>query len=1355
MKNQNKKSKYLPRVLEKSESRDENILYSIDDMEFARLLGPKVLLGAPGGGKTSVCKEIVHQLNGRLTQADDVACGFFDVRPESEGQILVIDGLDEVSSKPIPEAFAEIIKTIKNLGYDNWLISCRSYEWRKELLSQRIQSAFQQSPEVAHLGDLSDDEIKAFLEIFLVDGSAEQFIKDAEEKGAADFLQNPQILQMLVQAVGSDGWPKTKTGLLHSACKVMASENNPLHREKNPDRPTEEQMIDISGWVCVQLLMSGAQAIALDGRGGKKIPRPADLEDSTIYSTKDIESACQTKLFKSAGAGRVEPVHRTVAEFLAGRWLAEQFKVNQKTVPPARRVMNFFTFGMGTIPTALRGLHAWIASLDNSERRQQNIKRDPYGCLRYGDLSGFSDNELITLLEALKALEKTDPFFRGWDRGTQFGRSLGQEVIKGKFVEIISDADTSPHLRITLLQAIQGTDLARAIVDELKAIVLNEKIFSREREEAIAVLRSVPESIDWEEIAEYLLKSGTADSLKLSIDQIISHKPDLFCGEKIAEHLIAHEKAMLDKEGEGYIGMGFRVSKEFSDEQVLEIAQLIAAEIPREYKTFRRGSYQEQDFYSNLEEVLIDLLRRMFEQDSALTADVLWPLISRLSGGITKIRWEEVETPWFATHNDIRREIQTRALNEERDNDSGWRALFELSDISEGLDLCESDVEYHLEALISAKDKPLNWEKRWKNLVRWGKRYGDGVLKLAKKQAKDYPELEPVLKELLVPPSDDDDFEKKRQERQRKWDEKRLADTQERHANFDEFREDMATGKSLGALYQAATAALNGDTDLKDTVSPKERIKEMVGTQNLEAAISGFKMAGQRDDIPSVRECAKLRVNNKAYPLEAISLALCVLMQEAGESLDSLPQKTQLCALSAAWFRGCSENDVWKSAKIKLEYILFEDRETKLNFAKDIIEPGFEAGKSVWELPYITTNDLFADVLPDLVIGWLSKFEKLPDDAVWHLLQVAVRIAEGDTNFANLVETRLQQHAGGSEEQWHAWHATAFVLNFERFRRRIAKFANENKNHLWSFKHILDGNSHQGFTSPDLNAEQISFLLKAFAKQWPIVSWPTSWVGSNNPWDASNWLQNLIGILEEKASEEAISQLKDLADSGSMDTYQNYVQHSLANAKGKFAEIRYSETTLESVRNILSSGKPANVSDIQTLFIEELENYQEKIRTGEANTDITFWDRGSPHGENHCRDRLIEGLEEKMEKYGIALHKENEIANKKKPDLWLSYDKLRLPVEIKGQWHPDIWTAARQQLEEYSKNHRTDGFGVYLVIWHGPVDIEGKKAKKVPKGKQPESADEMRQALHDNSGDLSPKTKIVVLDVSIPASKKK
>ena len=1348
---------YLNRTLELNKGTKD--ASTIAEMDFAKLPEPKVLLGAPGSGKTTVCQEIAKQLGGQFAYAEDVANGLFDKKAESPDKILVIDGLDEVSSETIPKAFVDIIKNSKNLGYTNWLISCRAYEWEFSLFGRQIKEAFGDAPQIASLGELSDEEVKRLLELFGYSGKLEQFLKDAEANEANEFLRNPQTLEMLVKAVQSDGgWPKTKTDLFLYGCKFMAAEGNEIRQANDKNRPTPEKIIEIAGWICAQMLMSGKRTIALDGKYSEDSPRPADLSSQLYdYDAKKIEATCKTKLFKTAGKGSVEPAHRTIAEFLAGDWLVEQFRANPCKLSP-RRVMNYFASGTETIPPSLQGLYAWITSLDNSERRQQNIKSDPYGCLRYGDLSGFSDNELITLLEALKALEKTDPFFRGWDRGTRFGRSLGQKVIKGKFVEIISDADTSPHLRITLLQAIQGTDLARAIVDELKAIVLNEKIFSREREEAIAVLRSIPESIDWEEIAEYLLKSGTADSLKLSIDQIISHKPDLFCGEKIAEHLIAHEKAMLDKEGEGYIGMGFRVSKEFSNEQVLEIAQLIAAEIPREYKTFRRGSYQEQDFYSNLEEVLIDLLRRMFEQDSALTADVLWPLISRLSGGVAKIRWEKVETPWFATHNDIRREIQTRALNEERDDDSGWRALFELSNISEGLDLCESDVEYHLEALISAKDKPLNWEKRWKNLVLWGKRYGDGVLKLAKKQAKDFPEIKRILEEVMNPPIDE--YEAEHLERERQHNEEALAEIKQRHARFSEVREEIEKGEHLSTLGDVAESVLWYHRHSKEAKSLKERLTDMVGQDNLAPIITGFKIAVERDDIPNVRDCANLRVSDgDAYYLGRISFALSMLMLEAGEHLILLPKKAQLCALSASWSEGSTREELSKKIRTELEKILFQEHDIKRSFVKDMIESRLEVGKEIpWGFWRSGQDEIFSDILPDLALEWLTNFENVDDNIALDLLDIAIRFVDDKSKFADIIEAKIQNNDWLNEDRRRAWHVVAFFLDFDRFYSAVYKFANEDKQNLWPFRYLIKSDEYGKFSALPFNAKQIAFLLKTFAHQWPFSRQPSGvFVGSNNSWDATDYLRYLIRMLSEQKSEEAIKCLEHLIDSGCLDTYQDEVKHELANAKRAFAETRHQEINLEDVRKILSSGKPVNVSDLQALFIEEVKRYEERIRIGEEQAYLFFWDRKEPHKENDCRDRLLFGLKERMELYSVSIHvrKEAVMAHNTQVDLLLSCDDFDLPVEIKGQWNPKLWTAAREQLEEYAKNYRADETGVYLVIWHGSVEAEGKKPRRVPKGKRPESADEMRQALLDNSGDLLPKTKIVVLDVSIPASKKK
>ena len=127
---------------------------TVTDLDFARLQQSKALLGAPGGGKTEACNEMAFQLNGQKVHAEDVVCGLFDSAPEFEDQLLIIDGLDEVASEEIPKAFIKILIEIKRLGYRNWLVSCRSYEWRSAIFDPRIRTAFGETARVAHMGDL-------------------------------------------------------------------------------------------------------------------------------------------------------------------------------------------------------------------------------------------------------------------------------------------------------------------------------------------------------------------------------------------------------------------------------------------------------------------------------------------------------------------------------------------------------------------------------------------------------------------------------------------------------------------------------------------------------------------------------------------------------------------------------------------------------------------------------------------------------------------------------------------------------------------------------------------------------------------------------------------------------------------------------------------------------------------------------------------------------------------------------------------------------------------------------------------------------------------------------------------------
>jgi hypothetical protein len=88
-------------------------------------------------------------------------------------------------------------------------------------------------------------------------------------------------------------------------------------------------------------------------------------------------------------------------------------------------------------------------------------------------------------------------------------------------------------------------------------------------------------------------------------------------------------------------------------------------------------------------------------------------------------------------------------------------------------------------------------------------------------------------------------------------------------------------------------------------------------------------------------------------------------------------------------------------------------------------------------------------------------------------------------------------------------------------------------------------------------------------------------------------------------------------------------------------------------------------------------------------------------------------------------------------------------VEIKGQWHKDVWDAPSEQLIElYTKDYRANGRGIYLVLWFGPV--AGKNLVSHPDRRpRPGSPEELRQMLLER---LAPSERarvdVVVLDVS-------
>jgi hypothetical protein len=93
---------------------------------------------------------------------------------------------------------------------------------------------------------------------------------------------------------------------------------------------------------------------------------------------------------------------------------------------------------------------------------------------------------------------------------------------------------------------------------------------------------------------------------------------------------------------------------------------------------------------------------------------------------------------------------------------------------------------------------------------------------------------------------------------------------------------------------------------------------------------------------------------------------------------------------------------------------------------------------------------------------------------------------------------------------------------------------------------------------------------------------------------------------------------------------------------------------------------------------------------------------------------------------------------------------MDLPVEVKGQWHREVWTAALDQLQNYTREYRAEGRGIYLVLWFG--DIPSKNPPGIEGESPPQTAQEFEVLLRKQlDGKLSDLTRLFVLDVSRPS----
>jgi hypothetical protein len=140
---------------------------------------------------------------------------------------------------------------------------------------------------------------------------------------------------------------------------------------------------------------------------------------------------------------------------------------------------------------------------------------------------------------------------------------------------------------------------------------------------------------------------------------------------------------------------------------------------------------------------------------------------------------------------------------------------------------------------------------------------------------------------------------------------------------------------------------------------------------------------------------------------------------------------------------------------------------------------------------------------------------------------------------------------------------------------------------------------------------------------------------------------------------------------------------------------------------------------------------------------------GQPRNEEACRDEILKMIGD----YPLGIHcaPEGHLADDKRADIQCTIGELMLPIEVKGQWHPELWTAAETQLVRlYTSDWRAEQRGIYLVLWFGRSVVKSKQPKAPPRGiKRPETADELASSLRATlSVGLRDRVEFIVLDLT-------
>ncbi|PKD40030.1 hypothetical protein CWO84_12290 [Methylomonas sp. Kb3] len=1259
-----------------------------------------VLLGEPGAGKSTLLEEEAdNTVDGYCISARD----FIDLdSDEWRGKTLFIDGLDEARAgkDDARTPLGAIRGKLNKLGCKRFRISCREADWLGDLDNKDLAKVSPTQEIVQlYLNPLNPGDVKTILVNDDRVGDGDDLIENAERFGLTGLLDNPQTLNMLIDAVAGEGdWPNTKQQVYRLASKKLATELNKGHRvaEKSPvNTPT---LLETAGLLCAIQLLANLSGF----NDGPAQPGRVSLTDLNLPPA--TRTALKTRLFRK-NRDEYSYVHRSVAEYLAAHFIAGKIKDGLLV----NRVLALTTGVDGGIVAALRGLMAWLAVL-SEPARDRLIEIDPLGLVVYGDVQLFSTQTKSRLLSALIREAQTTGFpNRDWHT-TAFS-ALCTKDMAGDLKQVLGNlgrSDGEQYLLYCLLQGLCHTENELNISLQLLAVIRDKTYWEAIRSYALsAFCQLYPDDYESllvvaEDIHNKVIEDSRNDLLAILLRKL---------------YLLKIKPADIIR-FIGKQGGGSRISciHFWKNEFLHGIGN---NELPNVLDEFVRiGTEKIHAALDDLFDVVGDLLAIGLTLHGPSISDER--LYCWLSIGIDE--YDECKLP-----------------QEYKAKISGWletnpEVFFNL--LSEGLKRIESkeNIE-HAIALIFVRFRnaapPKNLGAWWLSIAlteidpdkkisyfkqAFSTLYNqDSALTLEEisEWVFQHPEFSEVFNELKFCPIPE--WWKKRIESKAKWQKQRERELAGKLSFFYKNLDGIATGKIQSSVYDQISQYFDHRVSVSGK-SNEQRLAEYLNHDEtlISAAKSGLRKILDRTDIPGAEEILATDVKNEYHYIRRPFL-ICIesLYLENNSFLEGLNDDLINSALAFCFTQGTFEDEWFKSlcysrpdsvAKAYFDYIA-----TLLN-AK---------AKFIHGISYFNSDAHGLPIARRIVLPLLEKYPvRGYKDHIHHLkylLKAAISQADKNSLLA-LIEKKLACK-GMDLAQRIYWLATGLVIDPSIYETKIKLEMTDNAiriNHLSSFLLPMHGNE------PYFSLERVTtigMLLALLAPRCQPV-WPRGGGLVTRAMEERDYVRYLINNLAENPENEAAKVLAELLEQPKLIAWHPLIHDAQQTQQISRREALYKHPDASQVIETLNNRKPANVADLSVLAMDCLRQLAEGMHTSETNRYQHFWNlkgketvaptepysEEDPRYEEVGRNYLVDLLKPMLANYEVAVEPEALQANEKRADIKLSFihggRSYYLPIEIKRDYHRELWKAIHLQLIPlYTISPETEGRGLYLVFW--------------------------------------------------------